>query len=183
MDSVAHVPELLAAIAARWPMAFEPHPTPGAVDVEQWLELASPSDAFSVHVVAFVEDQVVVIRPEGRAWEMPGGRREPHESLDQTARRELLEEAGIALGSLQVFATMWFRWHPPTHEPAARQVAIGWSDADVVGAPTNPPGEIATAEVAIVDVAAAVSMLCDAGRDALAACYDAAAHVRGRSPG
>lgn len=173
--------ELLAVIATTWQPVFEPHPTPGAVGVDQWLEMASPSEAFSVHVVAFVEDRVVVIRPEERAWEMPGGRREPHETIEETARRELLEEAGVALRSLHVFATMWFRWNPPTHALALRQVAIGWGDADVIGAPTNPPAEIATAEVAIVDVEAAVAMLCGAGGDALAAGYAAAAHLRGLS--
>ncbi len=40
-------------------------------------------------------------RADGEEWGIPGGAKELGESLEQTARRELLEETGLSAGSLR----------------------------------------------------------------------------------
>jgi len=47
-----------------------------------------------VVVVLFAGEKLVLVENRGRAWEFPGGRREGGESWDETAAREVLEEAG-----------------------------------------------------------------------------------------
>ena len=43
-------------------------------------------------------------RRDGGDWGIPGGAKELGESLEQTARRELLEETGLSAGSLRFLA-------------------------------------------------------------------------------
>jgi ADP-ribose pyrophosphatase YjhB (NUDIX family) len=50
-----------------------------------------------VTVMAFVPDgagRVLLVKPNGRGWEMPGGRVEPGEDVVQAAVREVAEETG-----------------------------------------------------------------------------------------
>ena len=59
-----------------------------------------------VTVMAFVPDgsgRVLLVRPHGRGWEMPGGRVEPGEDVVQAAVREVAEELGLLIspGALQ----------------------------------------------------------------------------------
>jgi 8-oxo-dGTP diphosphatase len=98
-----------------------------------------------LHLVATTaEGHVVVCRSEEGGRFLPGGTREPAESLEDLAGRELAEEAGSVLeGPLRPFAAHEatsrrdrpFRPHLP--HPRAY-----WSYATarvrVVGAPTNP---------------------------------------------
>jgi 8-oxo-dGTP diphosphatase len=42
----------------------------------------------------------------GGYWEYPGGKIDPSESVDQAARREVLEETGIALGDVTPLITV-----------------------------------------------------------------------------
>ena len=52
-------------------------------------------------MVSMYEGKLVLVRNEKRiTWEMPGGRREPGESINQTAARELFEETGALEYSL-----------------------------------------------------------------------------------
>lgn len=50
-----------------------------------------------VYVVAFDGDRFVMVRHRDRAWEMPGGRVEPGESLSAAAEREFTEETGFGV--------------------------------------------------------------------------------------
>lgn len=46
-------------------------------------------------VVAMYGDRLVLVNHKNRdTWELPGGRRESNEEIDETAKRELFEETG-----------------------------------------------------------------------------------------
>lgn len=49
------------------------------------------------YAIAFQDDEFVMVRHRGRAWEMPGGRLEEGESFEHAAVREFSEETGMAL--------------------------------------------------------------------------------------
>lgn len=61
----------------------------------------------SVNLVPFEADRIVLAHVDGGSWELPGGTREPGEAIDETARRELLEEAGAVLDTFAPFGG-WF---------------------------------------------------------------------------
>jgi 8-oxo-dGTP diphosphatase len=107
-----------------------------------------------LHLVAVAADgRVVVCRSEQGRRFLPGGTREPGESLKDLARRELAEEAGAALhGEPRYFAAHIadsnqqrpYRPHLP-HPRAYWAWAI--AAVEVVGAPTNPPDGESVVEV------------------------------------
>lgn len=55
----------------------------------------------AVLVFPFLTGEILWIRHRARGWEVPGGKVEPGESPDQTAARELREEAGATLDALE----------------------------------------------------------------------------------
>ncbi|MEJ7706149.1 MAG: NUDIX hydrolase [Nocardioidaceae bacterium] len=99
-----------------------------------------------LHLVAVTSEAEVLVCRSEQGWRfLPGGTREPGESLNDLARRELMEEAGALLMSeLRYFAAHVadsarkkpFRSHLP-HPRTYWAYAV--VDARVVGAPTNPP--------------------------------------------
>lgn len=72
----------------------------------------------AARAVVFKGPQVVVLsESDGTHHVMPGGRREPGESLDSTVRRELLEECGWHVGELRPFAFLHFQHPDPAPPP------------------------------------------------------------------
>jgi 8-oxo-dGTP diphosphatase len=119
-----------------------------------------------LHLVAFTTDRsVVVCRNEQGGRFLPGGTREPGESLSDLARRELMEEAGATIhGEPRCFAAhiadsnrlTAYRPHLP-HPRAYWAWAV--AAVEVVGAPTNPPDAESVVEVLTLPPAEAADYL------------------------
>lgn len=107
-----------------------------------------------LHLVAVTSTgEVLVCRSEHEGRFLPGGTREPGESLSDLARRELVEEAGAEpTGALRCFAAhvaesgrdQPFRAHLP-HPRSLWAYAV--TGVRIVGAPTNPPDGETVVEV------------------------------------
>jgi len=101
----------------------------------------------STHVVAFVDEHVVLCRDQrAHVWFLPGGTREPGEAVADSLARELMEEAGARLlGDFHPIgahvgvsdADRPYRPHLPHPEKAW---LWGWAEAEIVGPPTLPDG-------------------------------------------
>jgi 8-oxo-dGTP pyrophosphatase MutT (NUDIX family) len=118
----------------------------------------------NVRIVSFVGDKVVLAHMDYRHWNHPGGTREPDEAIMDTARRELMEEAGAELLSFHPFGA--FEAHSLAAEPYRPHLPhpdhvglVGYGDVVVSGQPTNPPGGETVVEVRQVDLAEAGRLL------------------------
>ncbi len=89
-----------------------------------------------VVMAARCQDRWIIVRHRERTtWEIPGGHREPLESLDQAARRELYEETGA----------MEFSLTPVCVYGVTRGTELSYGQlylADVTQIGTLPPTEI-----------------------------------------
>lgn len=128
--------------AERYPLLHRPDRWEWASTTMQFqIELPADRLVSSTHVVAFVGEQVILCR-DHRVWFLPGGTREPDESVADSLARELLEEAGARLlGDFHPIgahvgisdADQPYRPHLPHPEKAW---LWGWADAEIVGPPT-----------------------------------------------
>lgn len=119
-----------------------------------------------LHLVAVTPDGRVVVCRSEQGWRfLPGGTREPGESLVELARRELLEEAGAELvGDPCCFSAhvadsgrdQPFRPHLP--HPRAYW-AYAMARVRLLGAPTNPADGEAVVEVLALSPGAAAEYL------------------------
>jgi 8-oxo-dGTP diphosphatase len=119
----------------------------------------------NVHVIGFVGDRIVLCQDGRGVWFLPGGTREPDESVEQCAERELHEEAGGRLaGTLRwLGAHHCVSDHPSpyrSHQPHPEKAWL-WATAEVVlcSQPTNPPDGEQVLEVREVEVAEAQRLL------------------------
>jgi 8-oxo-dGTP diphosphatase len=119
-----------------------------------------------LHIVAITERAEVVVCRSKEGWRfLPGGTREPGESLIELARRELNEEAGARLEDApNVFAAHIadsdhaepFRPHLP-HPRAYWAYAV--AHATVVAPPSNPPDGEQVLEVLALTPSRAIDFL------------------------
>ena len=138
-----------ASWARRYPSLFRPHRHSWAgVSRDHVLELTldlPPDDlVVNVRLVPTVDDRIVVCET-AEGWRfLPGGSRERGEGIDDTARRELLEEAGCRIASdVTWFASFtvtghdqpWRSWHP---FPVSAWL-VGTAEVRLTTTPTNPP--------------------------------------------
>lgn len=88
-------------------------------------EIVVVENRIGVHTLAITDSEEIVLidKPSYPAglesqWELPGGVPKSGEALEVTAKRELLEEAGFAAGSLEKLFTLHkgpFRLMHPSH--------------------------------------------------------------------
>jgi 8-oxo-dGTP diphosphatase len=132
------------------------------------FRLGAPDDALvaRLHLVAIDPDGLVVVCRSLEGWRfLPGGTREPGETLTELAARELLEEAGCILrGPVEVFAHQQSRSRNPapyrSHLPHP-EAAWAYATARVhrAGDPTNPPDGESVVEVLALPLAQAAAWL------------------------
>ena len=121
-----------------------------------------------LHLVAVTADGDVVVCRSEQGWRfLPGGTREPGESLHDLARRELMEEAGAVLdGEPRYFAAHVadsdrdepFRPHLP--HPRTYW-AYATAQVRLVGEPTNPEDGESVVEVLTLPPTAAAEYIED----------------------
>jgi 8-oxo-dGTP diphosphatase len=99
-----------------------------------------------LHVVGVTPAGTVLVCRSEQEWRfLPGGTREPDESLDHLLRRELMEEAGAVLRDEPrlFFSHVARSGRPEPYRPHQPHPRAYWSYAvvgvRVVGPPTNPP--------------------------------------------
>lgn len=112
--------EDLAAFLARHEPVAEAWPVWGdgrlPLHERTYLSRYLPPDRYvsSVRAVLFHRDEVMLITgPNQEPYVVPGGRREPDESVAVTLQRELLEETGWRLGRTAVLGFTHFRHLSP----------------------------------------------------------------------
>ncbi len=161
-------PDDTGADETRYPALFAPGRWEwGGFDVQ--FSTAVPPDELvtNIHLVGFVGERVVVCRDRPEHWFLPGGTREPGESIDECVSRELREEAGARLvGPLYHLGAHDCVTDRPApyraHQPHPRKAWL-WCSADVVvdAEPTNPADGEQVTEVRAVDLATARRLLRD----------------------
>ena len=62
----------------------------------------------SVRALVFKDDSILVVHNRDERHIIPGGRREPGESLEDTLRREVLEETGVVIETPNVLGFLHF---------------------------------------------------------------------------
>ena len=132
-----------------------------------YLAVVSPRHLVSrLHLVAVTDESLVVVCRSVQGWRfLPGGTREPGESLHALARRELREEAGAdLLGELTPFSAHQAdseRSQP--HRPHLPHPRAYWAYAAarvrITGLPLNPPDGEHVVEVLRMPPAAAAEYL------------------------
>lgn len=154
--------------AARFPRLFATEHGPDG-EFDATFSLDPPPDRLvsNVHVIGRTNGGIVLCRND-LGWRfLPGGTREPGETIDQTARRELREEAGARLlGPLRrIGAHRCVRHRPAPVRPhlphPVTYFLFAVADVQVDGAPTNPPGDEQVIEVLDLPPGRAVDWLAE----------------------
>jgi 8-oxo-dGTP diphosphatase len=148
-----------ADLAARYPTLFAARRWELAQITPQFTTDLPPEELVSnVHVVAFAGDRIVLCRDGRDVWFLPGGTREPGESVHDCVVRELAEEAGAQLvGELH-----WLGAHrgvtqaPAPYRPHLPYPEMAWlwcyADVELVGSPGNPADGEEVLEVQALDL-------------------------------
>jgi 8-oxo-dGTP diphosphatase len=142
--------------AARFPELFRPG-FQAYANADLQFRLGTPPDeqVARLHVVALDPAGRVVVCRSVEEWRfLPGGRREPGETLAELCRRELREEAGCTVlgdpGPLFAYQQATSR-NPQPHRAHLTHPVSAWAYAvarvEVTGPPTNPSDGESVVEV------------------------------------
>ncbi len=135
-----------------WPARFPDLFRADNVDYAPWIRVQFTTDPVPqelvsrLHLVAVTAAGEVVVCRSEQGWRfLPGGTREPAESLADLASRELMEEAGARLtGEMQYFgAHIADSARPEPYRPHLPHPRAFWAYAvaavEVIAVPRNPP--------------------------------------------
>ncbi len=156
----------------RWSARFPELFRDDYVDYAPWIRIqftteAIPQELVSrLHLVAVTPAGEVVVCRSEQGWRfLPGGTREPAESLADLAGRELMEEAGARLiGEMQFFAAhVADSTRPEPYRPHLPHPRAFWAyavaAAEVIAVPENPPDGEQVVEVLKVRPSSAAEFL------------------------
>ncbi|GAA5007586.1 NUDIX hydrolase [Actinopolymorpha pittospori] len=156
-----------ATPAERFPLLHTPQRWEwGGLDARFSTTLPPEPLVQSIHVVGFVGTEIAVCRAK-RDWFLPGGTREPGETVLQTVDREIAEEAGAR----RVGPLHWIGAHyclddgPEPYRPHLPHPEKAWlwcvTDVVVDATPSNPPDGEQVEEVRVVPLPEARTLLRD----------------------
>jgi 8-oxo-dGTP pyrophosphatase MutT (NUDIX family) len=91
---------------------IEPKGKTWSVQIMAGSSLPAGADVTAVAIVACLGEKILFIRNK-RGWDIPGGHVEPTDNtLEETAKRELLEEAGAECGNFKLVGYMISDFYP-----------------------------------------------------------------------
>lgn len=167
---------------------FKPVHWPWAqVRVRFWRTMPDPEYIQSVHLVCIVDDaagSIVIVREAAGPFTLPGGTREPAETLEDCARRELVEEAGVtAVGQFHwvgAHVGIGYKDRPYRDHLPHPLKAWAWGVVRVThtGNPSNPPGAEQIVEVRNEPIENAKKLLAERDYWYPALVDEAVAHLR-----
>jgi 8-oxo-dGTP diphosphatase len=153
--------------ATRFPQLFAPDYGAWAdTDIQFSLERPPETLVSHIHLTCRTSGGIVVCGAEGRRF-LPGGTRDPGEGVEDTARRELLEEAGATLkGPLRwLGARRGDHRRPEPYRPHLPHPVSYWlyavADVTVDRPPSCPPGGEQVTDVLILPPAEAAAWLAE----------------------